>query len=169
MAGDDPSGHGAGPARTMPAISLDSSASHLGMPHILVVDDDAGVRYVATSILQRAHYRVTCAEDGEEAWNTLHAKHFDLLITDYSMPGLTGLALVRRMRAAAMSLPVILISADIPWREPDLGELIPSHLILAKPFSIAALLTCVRRCLSPAMPHADEIPLRHAPCGVDAE
>jgi CheY-like chemotaxis protein len=83
---------------------------------ILVVDDDEDSRYVTSVLLAHAGYLVDGAADGEEAWEALLTTSYDLLVTDHNMPRLSGLDLVARLRAAGMSLPVILHSG---W--PGLG------------------------------------------------
>ena len=93
--------------------------------HILVVDDDAGVREVLASLLRRSGYRVSCANNGEAGWEALCANPYDALVTDHAMPRLTGLGLLRRVRAGTLNaLPVILISGKMPWEEADLLDLV---------------------------------------------
>jgi DNA-binding response OmpR family regulator len=117
---------------------------------ILVVDDDTLVRRVFSRALSRAAYQVDCAEDGEGGWEALCANRFDLLITDHSMPRLTGLNLVRRIRNGPVKVPVIMVSGTMPWEEHDLLELLSPGVALAKPVSIAELLAHVRRLLAPS-------------------
>jgi CheY-like chemotaxis protein len=117
--------------------------------HILVVDDDAGVREVLASLLRRSGYRVSCANNGEAGWEALCAESYDALITDHAMPRLTGLDLLRRVRAGTLSaLPVILISGKMPWEEADLLDLVWPGMAMEKPFSFFELLTSVRSVLT---------------------
>jgi DNA-binding response OmpR family regulator len=117
--------------------------------HILVVDDDAGVREVLASLLRRSGYRVSCANNGEAGWEALCAESFDALVTDHAMPRLTGLDLLRRVRAGTLSaLPVILISGKMPWEEADLLDLVWPGMAMEKPFSFFELLTSVRTVLT---------------------
>ena len=116
---------------------------------ILVVDDDAVIRDFLERMLRRVEYRVRCAEDGEAGWEALRADRFDVLITDHEMPRLTGLELLRRVRATPLNVPVILISGKIPGAETDLVRLLPPGVALAKPFSFANLLAKVRSFLTP--------------------
>jgi DNA-binding response OmpR family regulator len=116
--------------------------------HVLVADDDDGVRDTLANLLRRAGFRATCAPNGEAAWVALCADKFDVLITDHAMPCLTGLELIRRIRFGPLNaLPCILISAKMPWKEDDLLDLVRPGLALAKPFSFFELLTCVRSLL----------------------
>ena len=161
-------------ARSMPAqivapifpeaLSQDSSPSH-----ILVADDDAGVRDVLANLLRRAGYRVACAANGEVAWVTLCAEKFDVLIADHSMPCLTGLELIRRIRFGPLSaLPCILMSGKMPWYEDDLLDLVRPGMAIGKPFSFFELLTCVRSLLplptqGSAMALNQSVPERNVP------
>ncbi|MFT3867171.1 MAG: response regulator [Nibricoccus sp.] len=111
--------------------------------NILVVDDDDAVRNVLASVLRRASYTVDCASDGEEAWRLLTTGDYDGMVTDNEMPRMSGLELVRRLRALPSNLPVILISGRMPGSEEELEELISPGMALDKPFSFDKLLAAV--------------------------
>lgn len=140
------------------SLSVSNSSStahhnHIKQPkillNILVVDDDDGVRNVLASVLRRASYIVHCADDGEEAWNLLSTGDYDGMITDHEMPRLSGLDLIRRVRAIPSRLPVILISGQMPRGETDLEELISPGMALDKPFSFDKLLAAVCTVFTP--------------------
>jgi DNA-binding response OmpR family regulator len=101
-------------------------------------------------VLRTAGYSAHCAADGEEGWTAFRAKHFDALITDHEMPRLSGLDLIRRVRAVPVKVPVILISGRMPCDEENLSRLLPPGVALKKPFSMAVLLTHLRDMLIPA-------------------
>jgi DNA-binding response OmpR family regulator len=123
---------------------------------ILVVEDDCDIRRINAVALQRAGYRVDTAKDGLVGWKALRAirhapESYDLLITDHDMPGLTGLALVKKLRAAHMMLPIIMATGKFPiedlinrysWLQPA--------VTLAKPYSIKALVGTVEAVLRTA-------------------
>jgi DNA-binding response OmpR family regulator len=132
-----------------PSGSADWHPVPVSPGHILVVEDDSRIRDVVAVVLRRTGYRVSCAEDGEAGWNALCADKFDIVITDHEMPRLKGLDLLRRVRAAPLSVPVILASGRIPWHEPDLLPLLAPGEVLEKPFSATALLAMVRSFLTP--------------------
>ena len=115
---------------------------------ILIVDDDPRVLSMEAIILQRSGYQVDMAENGEAAWKALAGGGYDLLVTDYIMPGISGLALVRQLRVADMTLPVVLVSGSFeqlnmaklsedPWSRVD--------AFLPKPFTVDALVAAVNR------------------------
>lgn len=65
----------------------------------LIVDDEAWIRDVATDVLRAEGYQVEVAECGEAAAVALRRRRFDLVISDWKMPGLNGMALYERLRA----------------------------------------------------------------------
>jgi two-component system, chemotaxis family, sensor histidine kinase and response regulator WspE len=81
-------------------------------PHILVVDDSHTVREMERRLLVRSGYTVSTAQNGQEAWNLLRLKEYDLLISDVDMPQMNGIELVTRVRAnpRLARLPVIILS-----------------------------------------------------------
>ncbi len=115
--------------------------------HILLVDDDPAIRGTVALLLEDAGYRVGCAEDGEAGWGALCSVRPDLLITDHEMPKLTGLELLRRVRAVSRHLPAIMISGRLPSSDADFEALLQPGAVLPKPFSFRVLLTKVEELL----------------------
>jgi CheY-like chemotaxis protein len=107
------------------------------------VDDDRSLNTMIVLALESAGYTVASADNGESAWEAICTKAFDLLITDFSMPKLNGLDLLRRMRANAVKLPAILMSADMPREVGDIIELVSAGGAIHKPFKIKDLLVKV--------------------------
>jgi DNA-binding response OmpR family regulator len=128
--------------------------------HLLVVDDDSGVRNLLATLLRGAGFRVSCAADGEAGWEALCRGGVDAVITDHDMPRLTGLGLLRRVRAAQRQVPVILISGRLPEGEVDLPRLLSPGCALQKPFSMAEFLANVRSLLTPEAIECGDEPLR---------
>lgn len=131
---------------------LSTAINHKKTPtvsmNILVVDDVPSICEVVVAILKHAGFRVTVAEDGEMAWGALCSDRFDLMITDHDMPRLTGVDLLRRVRASSFDLPVILMSGCIPYEETDLAELLNPGMAMRKPFSFTELLGNVHSLLT---------------------
>lgn len=67
---------------------------------ILIADDDALARQFLTTGLQKLGHDVVAASDGEQAWSLCEAVRFPVIVTDWKMPGMDGLELCRRVRAA---------------------------------------------------------------------
>jgi DNA-binding response OmpR family regulator len=117
---------------------------------ILVVDDDSDDRQLSAGMLVRFGYRVRAIEDGAAAWRDLQAHNYDLLITDNNMPKLSGVELVKKLRSARMTLPVILASGVLPKVELDRNPWLELAATLVKPFSSEQLLETVREVLRAA-------------------
>ena len=115
---------------------------------ILVVDDDVATRRLETSVLIQSGYEVDVAEDGAAAWSALNTDHYDLLITDHSMPKVTGVELLQKLHDTRMALPVIMVTGSLPQAEFDrLPWLLPATTLL-KPYSPEKLLGAVKQILS---------------------
>lgn len=79
------------------------------MPRVLVVDDDETIRDTLYELLSEEHLCQT-AETAEKAFARLEADTFDVVLTDISMPGLSGLELLGQVRQRFPQTPVIIIS-----------------------------------------------------------
>jgi DNA-binding response OmpR family regulator len=114
-------------------------------PRILVVDDDATVRSLMRSILERAGYEVTTAHDGRAAIARLAESDFDLVLLDVVMPHLDGVSVVHELEKS--NRPVLahtyLLSGTDPNRYGDL----PVAGVIGKPFDIRALLAEAKSCI----------------------
>src|SRR3954467_11174561 len=76
---------------------------------ILVVDDESQMTWVLRRALSAHNYQVRVAADGESALETFHDFHPDLVITDLSMPEVSGLDLCRQLRKISQ-VPIIVLS-----------------------------------------------------------
>jgi PAS domain S-box-containing protein len=131
---------------TPPSIESEQTR---GTETILLVEDEAEVRTVATRILRRSGYTVLEASGAGDAllqWE-LHGKDVDLLLTDIVMPKMTGRQLSDRLHALRPEVPVLYMSGytdDAMLRQRALGS---ELAFLAKPFSPEALTRKVREVL----------------------
>ncbi len=80
-------------------------------PAILLVDDNESQRRVVEFWLNEEHYRVATAPNAESALRLISKNHFDLVISDIRMPGLSGMDLLAKLREQSPGVPVILITA----------------------------------------------------------
>ena len=119
---------------------------------VLVVDDDERVRTVVSWQLEADGYAVTHARDGAAALQRIEAERPDLVVLDLSMPGLGGLDVLRRVRAAEASgsggaLPVIVLSGRSGETDRIVGLDLGADDYLVKPFSPGELAARVRSVL----------------------
>jgi CheY-like chemotaxis protein len=99
-------------AAALPPIGSLADGDRARDPHrVLVVDDDPLVREVLARQLMAAGFEVLRAESGTEALALLAAgEYIDLLVTDLSMPGLDGLAVIREAQSRIPGLPAVLLT-----------------------------------------------------------
>jgi CheY-like chemotaxis protein len=132
---------------------------------ILVVDDEPDIRRINAEVLTNSGYHVDTAEDGKVGWEAVNkaADKYALLITDHNMPGLTGLALVKKLREARMNLPVVIATAALPSEDlfTRYPWLQPAALLL-KPYSIEELLGAVGKFLH--VPDDERHPIGEGGC-----
>lgn len=110
---------------------------------VLVVDDDANIRLLIAEQLREACCRVFTASDGEEAVEILEREPVDLLVTDYEMPRMNGLELIRWSQARLPHLPTVLITGHEPETVAAEGWRCGTLRMLRKPFSVEHLLLLV--------------------------
>ncbi|MBF0565280.1 MAG: chemotaxis response regulator CheY [Nitrospirae bacterium] len=82
---------------------------------ILVVDDFATMRRIIRNILKQLGFeKIDEAEDGGQAFQKLQIGDYDFVVTDWNMPNVTGLELLKKVRADAKlkSLPVLMVTAE---------------------------------------------------------
>ena len=103
----------------------------IAMAHCLIVDDSRVIRTVARRILEDLHFIAAEAEDGMSALRAAREKMPDLILLDWSMPGMTGGQLAKAALALRPDLPIVLATgyADLP---PGAGIDLPR---LGKPYT----------------------------------
>jgi EAL domain-containing protein (putative c-di-GMP-specific phosphodiesterase class I) len=79
---------------------------------ILIVDDDPDLREIYAGLLQHAGYSVASADGGRAAVEALDREHFDVILTDISMPDMDGLQVLRTVRQRDLDVPVVLMTGN---------------------------------------------------------
>lgn len=116
------------------------------MPRVLLVDDDETIRDTLYELLSE-HYICQTAETAEKAFARLEADEYDVVLTDISMPGLSGLELLGHVRQKFPDTPVIIISG-IGDQEHAQGLIrLGAFDFLLKPFSLEVVEKSVARAL----------------------
>ena len=120
-----------------------------GNERILFVDDEAAVVEMTCRALRRIGYDVTAASSGSEAFKTFLQEpgRFDLIITDQTMPDLTGIDLAKRMLAIRNDMPIILITGYSEAVSPEKAKEAGIREFLMKPVEKRELAETVRRAL----------------------
>jgi CheY-like chemotaxis protein len=124
-------------------------AATLGNETILLVEDEEVVRLMLVEVLTRQGYAVLEAGRGAEALALAEkaAKPIDLLVTDMSMPGMTGWDLAQSLRRRHPGLPVLFMSGYDERKTALWGRLDPPPKHLFKPFALDAFLHQARQML----------------------
>ena len=126
--------------RAKPPRSVVRKLAEPAGARILLVDDDAAVREVVGAMLEAVGFEVIGSHTGEEGLATLERDRFDLVVLDWTLPGMSGLDLCRAVRARWTRLPVLFLTANAttqdvveafaggaddyvvkPFRAPELG------------------------------------------------
>jgi two-component system KDP operon response regulator KdpE len=128
---------------------------------ILVVDDESSIRRALRPPLMELGFLVAEASRGEEALQALRAAVYDVVLLDINMPGIGGIETLRRIRAFAPRLPVLMLTVrDGEGEKVEALELGADDYV-TKPFStrelIARIRTAVRRVRTPA--RAEDAPI----------
>jgi two-component system response regulator HydG len=114
---------------------------------VLVADDDPGLRESLERTLTRDGYRVVVASDGRAALERLQAGGVDLVLSDLRMPGLSGLEVLRAVKAMAPDVDVILLTAFGTIEEAVKAMKEGAYDFLTKPFQRAQLQRVIRQAL----------------------
>jgi two-component system, response regulator, stage 0 sporulation protein F len=118
---------------------------------VLVVDDDATVVNLVTAVLHRAGIEAEVALDGPSALLRLGRGRYRAVLSDMTMPGMSGLQLLREARARGHELPFLIMTAYLmPEAEQQLRAEAGVAGVLRKPFDIKRLVEEVRALLSSA-------------------
>jgi two-component system response regulator MprA len=129
--------------------------------HVLVVDDDPGVRDSLRRSLTFEGYTVTTAGDGEQALASVTSDRPDIVVLDLQMPVLGGLETCRRLREQGDDIPVLMLTARQGTRDRVTGLDAGADDYLPKPFALEELLArlraLLRRIASPAKSTAGEV------------
>ncbi len=116
------------------------------LAHILVVDDDEGIRSLVKKYLNESNYLITTADSSEDASEKIKIIKFDLIILDIMMPGKNGLEFIQDHKSE-LDTPIILLTAKGQAIERVEGLEIGADDYLAKPFEPKELLLRIKNIL----------------------
>lgn len=107
---------------------------------VLVVEDERAIAADLVSALSGAGYLADLAGDGEDAWFRAETEEYAALVLDLGLPRLDGLSVVRRLRAAGIATPILILTARSAWMNRVEGIDAGADDYLGKPFHIEELL-----------------------------
>ncbi|WP_026533933.1 response regulator transcription factor [Arthrobacter sp. H14] len=112
---------------------------------ILVVDDDPDIRDLVALKLSSAGHEILTADDGAEALELATGQHFDAIVLDVMMPGISGIDVVKSLRGSepAIQTPILLLTARNQERDIEAGFAAGADDYVVKPFSPRELQTRV--------------------------
>jgi PAS domain S-box-containing protein len=117
--------------------------------HILFVDDETDLIDIAEDGLSSIGYQVTGFDDSLKAldWFQVNPKIPDLLITDVTMPGITGDRLMQKMKTLRPDLPVLLITGASEWLDRERVKKLGAETLLQKPMVIGEMAAAIQQAL----------------------
>ena len=128
--------------------------------HVLVLDDEPTMRRLLRTILLSQGYKVTEAHDAAGALEIIATcETIDLLILDLGLPGMNGLDLLRKIRGAGSSLPILVLSAKTDENTKVVALDLGADDYVTKPFGARELLARVRAALRHRLQIAGEKPV----------
>jgi two-component system alkaline phosphatase synthesis response regulator PhoP len=116
---------------------------------VLVVDDEIHIVQVVAIKLRNNGFAVITAENGQDAFNLACNETPDVIVTDFQMPGMTGVELIEnlRNRPATADVPVIMLTARGFAIDDEQKRNLKISVCLSKPFSPREVLQCVEEVL----------------------
>ena len=133
---------------------------------LLLVEDDAALRLGLARRLEADGYRVDLAGDGEDGLFQAREYPVDLAIVDLGLPKLSGLDLVRRLRAEGRMLPVLILTARGNWQDKVKGLEAGADDYLVKPFEYPELAARIKALLRRSLKAASDV-LTLGPIAID--
>jgi DNA-binding response OmpR family regulator len=125
---------------------------------ILVVEDEREIARLVEIHLRDQGWEVTVCHDGPSGLAAASSGQFDLVVLDLMLPGVDGLEVCRRIRAAADYLPILMLTARSSELDRVLGLEIGADDYLTKPFSVRELVARVKAILRREEALADRVP-----------
>lgn len=111
---------------------------------ILLLDTDRCLCDFHADALRRHGFLANTAPDAETGWEELQTNRYHLLITENDLPGLTGVGLIKQLRSACMSLPIIVAIRTLPpWKSAEYPWLLKATKLF-KPYAFEDLLAQVK-------------------------
>ncbi|HXG47232.1 MAG TPA: response regulator, partial [Methylomirabilota bacterium] len=136
-------------AAAAPPERPESASGRGGGEHILYLDDEEPLVFLAIRTLERLGYRVTGCTRAEEAIATFRARpqDFDLVVTDFNMPGMSGLDVARQILSIRPDAAVVMTSGYLRTGEVEAARAVGIREVILKPGTVEEMGPLVRQIL----------------------
>jgi two-component system, OmpR family, response regulator len=121
---------------------------------VLLVEDDKRIAAAVAATLEAQGYRVETVADGETAWFQGDVEDYAAVVLDLGLPGMDGLAVLKRWRENGRTMPVLVLSARGTWKERVEGIDAGADDYLPKPFEPGELTARLRAIIRRSAGHA---------------
>ncbi|ACB60212.1 MULTISPECIES: response regulator [Exiguobacterium] len=120
------------------------------MARILLAEDEDVLRMLVLDTLEDEGYTIDEATDGDEAYQKIMSQHYDLVLLDYMMPGMTGIEVIEKVRRHPdkQNLKIMMLTAKSQQSDRERAEEIGANYFFSKPFSPLELIDVVGGILS---------------------
>ncbi len=123
---------------------------------VLIADDDPAVCTLIDTVLKKGPYEIVTCGDAESALVAVKREgwHFDIIICDFMLPGISGIDLIERLRAdrRTKNVPILMISGHTNYAMDGRARTAGANMFLNKPFTISQLRTAVMHLLAQPRP-----------------
>jgi two-component system response regulator MtrA len=136
--------------------------------HVLLVEDDASIREVATLGLEQSGLRVTAVGDGREGLDRFRRGGVDLVVLDVMLPSLDGFEVLREIRHDSQA-PVVMLTARSELHDVVVGLELGADDYVTKPFELPELVARVKAVLRRAAPAGDGATISVAGLEIDPD
>lgn len=123
---------------------------------VLLVEDEPRLQESLAQQLQSEHYQIDTASDGEEGYFTASEYPLDAAIIDLGLPKLSGIDVIKKLRADGQTLPILILTARNKWQEKVEGLEAGADDYLTKPFQFEELLARLKALLRRSAGQVDE-------------
>jgi DNA-binding NtrC family response regulator len=131
-------------------------------PSILVVEDEAKMRRLLELELADQDFHAQTVADAETALKLLNTNHFDLIVTDLKLPGMSGIEFLQAVKRANAAIPIIIMTAFGTVESAVEAMKIGASDYVLKPFSLAELVLVIRKELDSRQLREENRSLREA-------
>lgn len=132
---------------------------------ILIIDDEASICSALKGILEDEGFLVRTAESGEQCLELLKSQNFDLVLLDIWLPGMSGIDVLKKIKAMEESPQVVMISGHGTIETAVTATKLGAHDFLEKPLSLEKVVLTVRNALRQKKARGGERPAPRAPAG----